>query len=93
MRYLEASPETGRLRATIEEFAKAKGITVAEALRHAIALVEQALAARLQPGPSPTPPAPAAPARHLPIGEGAYGCVAWCPACRADYYAREAAGR
>lgn len=78
----ETEAHVASLRATIEQIAKAKGITFAEALRQAIAMVEKALVARLQPEPPPTPPAPAAPARHLPVGDAFPGCVAWCPACR-----------
>jgi hypothetical protein len=81
VRFDEREAEKAResLHATIAEIAKAKGIPVADVLRQAITLVEKALAARMPPEP---PPTPAAPARHLPIGDAVVGCVAWCPACR-----------
>lgn len=75
------------VRATIEEIAAAKGITYVEAVRRIAADLERVL------GPLDPPPTPAAPARHLPIDDSGDGCVAWCPACRDQRYAHEAASR
>lgn len=75
------------LRATIEEIARAKGISYAEALRQAMTILEKMVV----PPPAPNPPTTTAPALHQPIDDSGDGCVAWCPACRDDRRAIEGA--